>query len=180
MPPHQPSTSSPCYAGIGSRQTPDTARPIISSIAAHLDSQGYILRSGGADGADTFFEQAASRCHIFLPWTGFNKRDVHVDFQSPSQEAVELAAEVITGYRDRPLPVRMLLARNMHQVLGPDLESPVEFVVCWTPGGKVQGGTAHAIRLAVMHSIDVYNLATPSRRDLLLKRIGLSKQLDLF
>lgn len=180
MPPHQPSTASRYYAGIGSRQTPESSRGIIVDIAQQLERRGYTLRSGGAEGADTFFELAATRCQIFLPWRRFNDREVPVDFQSPSQDAVALASEIITGFERRPQPVQMLLARNMHQVLGLTLDAPVDFVVCWTPGGKVQGGTAHAIRLAAMRDIPVYNLARPKERDALLERIGLAKQLDMF
>lgn len=180
MPVRQPSPASRYYAGIGSRQTPESSRNLINDIARQLDRQGYTLRSGGADGADTFFELAAKRCQIFLPWRRFNDRDVPVEFQSPSQDAIDLACEVINDFDRRPQPVQMLLARNMHQVLGLTLDAPVDFIVCWTPGGKVQGGTAHAIRLAGLRDIPVYNLARPNDRDTLLERIGLAQQLDMF
>lgn len=180
MPPHQPSAASRYYAGIGSRQTPESSQRLITEVAEQLERQGYTLRSGGAQGADTFFELAATRCQIFLPWRRFNDRDVPVQFQSPSQDAIALASETISGFATRPQPVQMLLARNMHQVLGLTLDAPVDFVVCWTPAGKVQGGTAHAIRLARNKDIPVYNLARPKERDSLLEQLGLAKQLDMF
>lgn len=179
MPARQPSPASRYYAGIGSRQTPQSSLKLINDVAARLEAMGYTLRSGGAEGADTFFEQATMRRQIFLPWARFNNSP-HTEFTSPTQEAVELAHEEIQGFAQRAQPVRMLLARNMHQVLGPNLDTPVDFVVCWTTGGRVQGGTAHAIRLAKSRNIDVYNLARPTERDSLLNRIGLSKQIEMF
>jgi predicted Rossmann fold nucleotide-binding protein DprA/Smf involved in DNA uptake len=48
------------YAGIGSRETPLPLKTTISYIANYLNSQGYILRSGGAPGADNMFEKSLS------------------------------------------------------------------------------------------------------------------------
>ena len=155
------------YAGIGSRRTPTEARSLIRELALELSSQGYTLRSGGAEGADTFFEEAAGRKDIFLPWKGFNNRPCRSTgtrseyIQGPTDDAVALATRVIDNYNDRNQAVRMLLARNMHQVMGEDLKTPVEFVICWTPDGKVVGGTGHAIKLARLKGVPVYNLARP-------------------
>jgi hypothetical protein len=154
------------YAGIGSRRAPPEARELIHEFALELNRQKYTLRSGGADGADSFFEEVAILKEIFLPWKGFNKRprvrehsDTTVYVQSPTQDAIELAHEIIDRYDEREDGPRMLLARNMHQVLGEDLATPVEFVICWTLDGKVVGGTAHAINLARRNKIPIYNLA---------------------
>jgi hypothetical protein len=61
-----------------------------------------------------------------------------------------------------------LHARNVHQILGPDLSrpTPVEFVLCWTPDAQVVGGTATAIRLAQDRNIPVYNLADEDDYDM--------------
>ena len=48
-----------------------------------------------------------------------------------------------------------LQARNSHQVLGQNLETPSSFIVCWTEGGKGSGGTGQAIRIAKHHGIKV-------------------------
>jgi len=174
------------YAGIGSRQTPEEVREKIHEFAKALNDKGYTLRSGGADGADTFFEEVADRMEIFLPWPGFNKRpksDLSPGkryIQSPSQEAVELAQEAINGYDMRPHGPRMLLARNMHQILGENLDSPVEFVICWTYEGIMQGGTAHGMRLAKSRAIPVYNLGKEKDEDSLRHFLGMHPQKDLF
>ena len=45
------------YAGIGSRVTPLPFIRCFRTIGEELSYSGYILRSGGADGADKAFEQ---------------------------------------------------------------------------------------------------------------------------
>jgi predicted Rossmann fold nucleotide-binding protein DprA/Smf involved in DNA uptake len=51
----------PKYAGIGSRSTPPETLPLIESIAARLAEKGWVLRSGGADGADSAFEKGCDQ-----------------------------------------------------------------------------------------------------------------------
>lgn len=167
------------YAGIGSRETPESVRPLIHKVARRLNELGYTLRSGGADGADTFFEEAADRKEIFLPWKKFNGRIVEKQFQGPTQAAKELAAEQIYKYADRTQGVRKLLARNMHQVLGLNLDSPVDFIVCWTRDGKIAGGTAYAIRLGKSRGIRTFNLCKEKDVDALIEKIGLAPQQSL-
>lgn len=53
---------------------------------------------------------------------------------------------------------RGMHSRNCHQILGWDLESPVDAVICWTPEGKVVGGTATALKLAMKAGIPIFNL----------------------
>ena len=31
------------------------------------------------------------------------------------------------------------MARNVHQVLGADLKTPVKMIICWTPDGSLDG-----------------------------------------
>jgi predicted Rossmann fold nucleotide-binding protein DprA/Smf involved in DNA uptake len=43
------------YAGIGSRETPKEVLKSMTNYAKELSATGWVLRSGGADGADTAF-----------------------------------------------------------------------------------------------------------------------------
>ena len=61
--------------------------------------------------------------------------------------------------------VRKLHGRNMHIILGADLQTPVSFVVCWTVDGAIIGGTGVALRCAMQHNIPVFNLALPGHLD---------------
>jgi hypothetical protein len=54
---------------------------------------------------------------------------------------------------------RRLMARNAYQILSTTLKDPVDFVVCWTKAGKLVGGTAQALKIAMDWNIPIYNLA---------------------
>ena len=65
------------YAGIGSRSTPPEVQLMMTQLAKALSYEGWVLRSGGACGADTAFEIGVpSPCNrqIFLPSRSFNGR----------------------------------------------------------------------------------------------------------
>ena len=67
------------YAGIGSREAPALIQGFFTKLAERLAGQGYVLRSGGAAGADKAFEkgcdEASGEKEIFLPWAGYNDSD---------------------------------------------------------------------------------------------------------
>jgi len=160
------------YAGIGSRETPDVVIRSMKEIAAFLRST-HILRSGGAGGADSAFESAAGdNKQIFLPYDGFNGRKVD-DKQyfiltgDVEKKAKLLAAKYHPNWSRCGFAAKRFHTRNMAQVLGPELNSMVEFVVCYTEGGKLVGGTAQAIRVAKDHKIPIFNLGKMSMTDVL-------------
>ena len=61
-------------------------------------------------------------------------------------------------------------SRNCHQILGYDLQSPVDAVICWTSDGKIVGGTATALKLSMKAGIPIFNLGRPDQ-DKVLKEI---------
>ena len=58
------------YAGIGSRQTPPEMLEAMTELARELERSGWHLHSGGADGADTAFENGTTKAGrtVYLPW----------------------------------------------------------------------------------------------------------------
>ena len=145
------------YAGIGARRTPTHVLHEMEAIAADLCRAGLILRSGGADGADSAFERGAMhRKEIFLPWQGFNGSLSPLFHMTDA--AMALARTHHPAWDKCSRAARLFHARNCFQVLGRDLDSPVDFVVCWTPDGKATGGTGQALRIAQAYDIAVYNL----------------------
>ena len=50
------------------------------------------------------------------------------------------------------------------QVLGSSLDSPAEFVLCWTADGEASGGTGQALRIAASHGVPVFNLQRERER----------------
>ena len=154
------------YAGVGSRATPEPVLDLMRRCATRLELLGYTLRSGGANGADTAFEEGCCRKELYLPWPGFNGRQS--EFQTVCNKALALAASLHPRWERLSSPARRLMARNCYQILGTDLASPVDFVLCWTPDGvedergrtQLTGGTGQAIALASRHDIPVFNIAT--------------------
>jgi len=144
------------YAGIGSRKTPLSIKPQIKTIVETLNAKGFILRSGGADGADLFFEEYSKEKEIFLPWPNFNGSNSELN--TVCKRAMKLASKFHPAWNKLSQGAKKLIARNGYQVLGKDLNDPVELVVCWTQDGKVQGGTAQAIKIANYCYIPVFNL----------------------
>jgi len=61
----------------------------------------------------------------------------------------------------------------MMVLLGAGLDDPVEFVLCWTPGGETVGGTGHLIRAARSYGIPVYNLFHSTALDHLRRELAL-------
>ena len=144
------------YAGIGSRSTPLLLKPTIKEIVEILNEKDYILRSGGAPGADSFFEEFAKEKEIFIPWPKFNGSTS--ERTSVCKKALKLAKKFHPAWDHVGDVGRQLMARNSYQILGEDLKTPVDFVICWTPNGAEKGGTAQAIRIAKYLHIPIFNL----------------------
>jgi hypothetical protein len=154
------------YSGVGSRGTPPEILDFMTDIAHFLSETGYILRSGGAPGADTAFEAGVpdpAKKEIYLPWKDFNGNGSS-RFRV-TDEALKLASEFHPAWDKLSYGARKLMGRNGYQVLGFRLLDPVEFVVCWTKGGKETGGTAQAIKIAKSRRIPVYNLFFEEHRN---------------
>lgn len=161
------------YAGIGSRETPDDVLALMESLGLRLARDGWTLRSGGAPGADSAFERGAMRGmdqellepwpEIYLPWPNFNGRPDGPDRVVAQQEAFEIASRHHPAWFRLSRGAKMLHARNVHQVLGPNVAEPTpsKFVLCWTKGGKGGGGTGQAIRVAGVYGVPVYDLGVP-------------------
>jgi hypothetical protein len=163
------------YAGIGSRRAPEEIISLCKHAASALRKQGYTLRSGHAPGCDQAFEAGAEgEAEIYLPWPTFEtQHKTHPRariISRPSSDAYAVAAENHPRWYSLKQGSRPLHARNAHQVLGPDLKTPVQFVLCWTPDGSLNGrgldtgGTGQALRIAVAHSVPVFNLALDEHR----------------
>lgn len=154
------------YAGIGSRETPVNILGIITAFANKLAKAGFILRSGGADGADKAFEKGCDICsgkkEIYLPWKKFNENNSSLylpyDIYQCNTKAIKLANKYHPNWDNLSLGAKKMMIRNSHQIFGLEMNSPVNFVVCWTKDGKDTGGTGQAIRMANNNNIPVYNL----------------------
>lgn len=162
-----------CYTGVGSRATPTVVLKLMNQIAKKYVTGGWLLRSGGAEGADTAFENGCVIAHgkleIYIPWDGFgqhyhdSKRVVLVKDQIILDGAERLAAEVHPNWSACSHSVRNLHTRNAFQVLGANLLRPSQALICWAPiqGSSIKGGTRTAWEIAKLYSIPCFNLADP-------------------
>lgn len=159
------------YTGIGARRTPPPIQVTMRKIAAFLAAREYILRSGGAVGADAAFEEgcnsvssdykeiylASPRPDMFASTTYINPRCYGI------AESVHPRWSSLSEYS------KSLHARNVHQILGADLNSPSSFVLCWTRGGKATGGTGVSIRIAESYGIPVWNFGNLEAREIIAR-----------
>ena len=91
----------------------------------------------------------------------------------PSLEAEYMAATLHPAWSRLSQGARKLMARNCFQILGADLNTPINVVLCWTPDGceshktrsQTTGGTGQAISLASIKGIPVINFFNPGSLD---------------
>lgn len=156
------------YAGIGSRKTPEDVCRKMRSAATSMARMGFTLRSGAAEGADEAFESGAIRgkgsCEIYLPYKFFRKHESPLYDQT--FEARQIAKKYHPKWEVLGNTGRAFMARNAYQILGTDLKTPVDFVLCWTENGKIKGGTGQAMRHAKDLGIKILNFATDSDEDI--------------
>ena len=171
------------YAGIGARATPPQVLDSMTRLAKTLANDGWHLHSGGAKGADTAFATGTplNQREIYRPPTR-NKAnlDASTVVLTPEQNerCTKFAASLHPAW-DRCEPyTRLLHARNAAIILGPNLDTPVSAVLCWTPGAQLTGGTAMAMRMAKHHNIPIFNLAASPREAIYpeLQRIAQASQ----
>jgi hypothetical protein len=149
------------YTGIGSRSTPESILNLIHLVSKKLDDMGFLLRSGGAKGADTAFEMFSNNKEIYLPWNGFNgrKHDDESYFNYTQCSGHLIAEETVINFHPNPKALsnagQKLMARNAMQIMGRDYKSPTDVVICWT---NETGGTNQALRIAKFHNISILNL----------------------
>lgn len=161
------------YTGIGSRQTPKEIIVQMIDLASKLANLGYILRSGGAMGADSAFETGCDSVYgnkeIYLPWKNFNNNKSN--FYGIPEEAFEITRTIHPAWQNLTRGGRNLHARNIMQILGNDLKTPSKFVICWTKNGQLIGGTRTALVLANQYNIPIYNLYHSQDYERLIKWI---------
>ena len=141
------------YAGIGARATPASVLADMTVMAGWLARTGWHLSSGGADGADSAFAGGApaGQRAVWLPWRGYNRHrglDCRVLSSAALAACMEIAAHLHPAWERCSSAARKLHARNAAVLLRETLDRPVDACVAWTAGGRVEGGTGMAIRIA--------------------------------
>lgn len=157
------------YAGIGARDTPEHILNIMHHIGGYLASVGWILRSGAASGPDASFEESALRAEgeteIYLPWKGYNhhKSELNAGNYPFNEKEKYFTARFHPAWPKCNPTTRLLHQRNTRIMVGMEalhgeMVKASRFVVCWTEGGLLKGGTAQALRVAVAMNVPIINL----------------------
>lgn len=165
-------------AGIGSRDTPPSECTRIEHFSAGLQRMRYTLRSGAAyRGADKAFEKGAIYKEIIVPEKA--KQD-QISFLSLPLSIQKDAMDLAQKYHPRwdavkDLYSQRLLARNVVQILGKDLKTPVDFVMFWADRVTLNssgiitncsGGTGLGVRLASSLGIPCVHTSMPQFQDI--------------
>lgn len=154
------------YTGVGSRKTPKEILELMNKIAAKAALCGYILRSGGADGADKAFEQGCDSVK--------GSKNIYYA-KDATDAAMFIAAKYHPAWNRCSLFAKKLHGRNSFQVLGDTLDTPAHNLICWTPDGCTThigrsiatGGTGTAISIAFHHNVPIYNLYHEAHRKIM-------------
>jgi hypothetical protein len=191
--PGQSAQQQKIYAGIGSRKTPAQTLSLMRELGGAMEQKGYLLRSGGAHGADQAFEAGVRNPKhraIYLPEDEFAGRRAGPGgyYDARRLPGYQEALKMVEHYHPNPAALKAmdarrppgrvsvmdLMARNAMQVLGPNLDRPADTIVAWAPGGYEgrnppkgfrEGGTGQALRIARDHGIEIRNLANPATEE---------------
>lgn len=172
------------FTGVGSRKTDEEGKDKIYKVTPALINRAYVLSTGDAyTGADLFFWESAplEMKERFGPvGRRYYRKDTIV--VQPDSDNYRLAKQI--AGKNHPAwkyindDFKELHIRNVFQVLGEWLDTPSEFLLCWTPDGaetkttKKTGGTGTAIRVANMFGIPVFNLYNEDAIDRLTEYLG--------
>lgn len=185
------------YTGVGSRDISKEEADFIRDIAYKLKQQGWILRSGAADGADSAFWEGACKFYredyeniprgvpeeIYLPWDNFHGYSVSSPwgcFYTPDSlnvvsECQKLVSKIHPAWDRLKSGARKMHTRNVLQVLGRDVKTPSKFLIaCSDPDnrGGVKGGTATAWNLARANGVPCFNVRDKKDRDKLARYLS--------
>ena len=150
------------YAGIGSHKTPLAILEVMQNLGNVFARHNWLLRSGFSDWVN---QVNPEQVELFLPWPDYEQDSLVAGnvVHTPSRIAYDIAAEYHPAWKKCNATARAMHARNVQIVLGVELTESVELVICWTPQGKLTGGTAMAMRVARAWGIEVRNLAVIDR-----------------
>ena len=171
------------YTGVGSRSAPSEIMSLMTSVASKLEQLDYSLRSGAADGADTAFESGVSNPmnkQIFIAWNGFSNRYDSEEgvFNVKGQavvQAEEIASSIHPAWEKLSRGAKGLHTRNIFQCLGPTLNVPSKFLICYAEvdrHGTPVGGTRTAWECAKQNNIPCFNLFFEEDRERIMEFIG--------
>jgi hypothetical protein len=155
------------YAGITNPDTPPDIVQQIAKLASRLSESGYTCRTSGGSEGDDAFENNSTLSEVHIPWKKFNNKETKFNKNLP--EAADLVKPFHPTFDAMKPAVQAIIARGAHVILGQNLQSPVQFVLCWSADGLENakdrgiksGFIGIPIALAATNRIPVFNLKNP-------------------
>lgn len=176
----------PIYAILGAPDTPSHVLQEFSDIARMLAAKKFKVRVTTDDSrkqegkppaalvGKAVRETVGTRYELIKPWNTFGdtEGEALTATGTTSDRGVEMAALFQPAMTKLPDAVKKIIAANVHVMLGKFLESPVEFLVCYTEDGAENskevtfktGNVGLAIRVATSYNIPVINFKNPNSR----------------
>jgi len=137
-------------------------------ISKILMAKGFMLRYNGDQ--EPFINQVLdidlARVEMYLPWKSFNT-SITPKMKRPNEKAYHVAAYYHKAFKKLPNPVRAILARDVHVILGENVDNPIKLMLCYSPDGaetikqidyKKTGNISFSISICDVLGIPVFNL----------------------
>lgn len=160
------------YSGVGSRCVNRIMYDSIVEIARYMDDKGWRLRTGDAIGCDEAFRSGARNKDVYI-----SKPENYDNYSW--DKATDIARKYHPKFDELHDMAKVYHIRNSFQILGDDLESPSDLVICYTKDGAVSdedrsirtGGTGQVISIADDYDVNIVNLGKMEHRDVFLNEI---------
>jgi hypothetical protein len=151
------------FSGLGSRKTPINVGRIQAKTAYKLSNQGWVLRSGGADGSDKFFELGVNNSKNKKRIYTVKNYQYDLDERNRNEVIEALSSESWIQLDNCKEYTQLLFKRNVCQVLGDSRENTLsKFCIYWIPCksiyDKEAGGTRIAARICEKYNIQQFNM----------------------
>lgn len=158
----------PAYAGIGARATPPDILSVMRGIARVLAKDGFLCQTGAAKGADQAFAEGAlcggGEVALMLPWDSYEQEWINNLVGSFSVRVLANTDKLAYMSVNEHHPSFERLSQGAKRLHARNwlILQDIKFVICWTPGGKGQGGTGQGIRIARQAGAEIHDLGNPS------------------
>ena len=142
----------------------------LADISKVLMKQGIFFRYNGDNDPlyNKILDTDLSKVEMYIPWKKFNT-SFAAKMTKPVELAYHHAAYYHKAFKKLPNPVRAMLARDIHILLGESCTSPIKLLVCYSSDGaetikqvdfKTTGNISFSISICDMLGIPVFNLGT--------------------
>jgi len=140
----------------------------LAGITKVMAKEGILLRYNGDNDPvyNKILDTDLSKVEMYLPWKKFNT-NFTPKMAKPVEAAYHHAAYYHKAFKKLPNPVRTMLARDVHVLLGESCVNPIRFLVCYSSDGaetlkqinfKTTGNISFSISICDMLNIPVFNL----------------------